>query len=214
MPIICPTVTAKDKPTYNEQMKKVAHLGQRIQIDLDDGIFAKGINVSPDDAWWPAGLLADFHLMYQNPLPSVQKILEHKPNLIIVHAEADGDFNIFTESCRRAGVKVGVALLPETDPKVIISSLAHLDHVLIFSGHLGHFGGSADLGLLHKVAYLKSHDPGVEIGWDGGINDQNVSALVSGGVDVLNVGGYIQNSSTPERAYKSLQRIADETGTT
>jgi pentose-5-phosphate-3-epimerase len=54
----------------------------------------------------------------------------------------------------------------------------------------------------------------LEIGWDGGINDRNISQLVFGGVDVLNVGGYIQNANNPERAYNSLFRIADETGTT
>ena len=31
----------------------------------------------------------------------------------------------------------------------------------------------------------------LEFGWDGGITDQNVAVLVNGGVDVLNVGGFI-----------------------
>jgi hypothetical protein len=33
-------------------------------------------------------------------------------------------------------------------------------------------------------------------------------------VDVLNVGGYIHNSENPQKAFETLQRIADETGTT
>jgi len=33
-------------------------------------------------------------------------------------------------------------------------------------------------------------------------------------VDVLNVGGFIQNSADPEHSYDTLQRIAEETGTT
>jgi pentose-5-phosphate-3-epimerase len=81
------------------------------------------------------------------------------------------------------------------------------DQVLIFSGHLGYHGGEADLGLLDKVAKVRAHHPEAEIAWDGGINDQNAAKLVAGGVNVLNVGGYIQNSSTPQEAYATLEAI-------
>ncbi|MDB5160771.1 MAG: rpe, Ribulose-phosphate 3-epimerase, partial [Candidatus Saccharibacteria bacterium] len=152
--------------------------------------------------------------MYKNPLPAVKEILTHRPHLIIVHAEAQGDFNEVLDLCRQAEVKIGVALLPATSPDYILSSLDLLDHVLIFSGDLGSFGGHADLSLLAKVETLKKHKPDLEIGWDGGVNIQNVAQLVTGGVDVLNVGGYIQKAADPAKAYSDLMRIADETGTT
>jgi len=37
---------------------------------------------------------------------------------------------------------------------------------------------------------------------------------VFGGVDVLDVGGYIQDAADPQKAYERLARIAEETGTT
>jgi ribulose-phosphate 3-epimerase len=105
-------------------------------------------------------------------------------------------------------------LLPQTTVETITPALDHIDHVLIFSGDLGNFGGHANLRLLDKVAELRRHKPELEIGWDGGINEQNISKLVFAGVDVLNVGGYIQNAEEPEKAYSRLVRIAEETGTT
>jgi ribulose-phosphate 3-epimerase len=215
MPIICPTVTAYSKDEYKNQMDKILHLGHRIQIDLTDGEFTKEKTVSPEDAWWPVGFLADLHLMYKNPIDAIHKILEHKPNLIIIHAEAEGSFDEVAELCGRAGVKVGAALLQDTPAETLQPVLDRLDHVLIFSGNLGYQGGSsADLGLLEKAKKLKQLKPDLEIGWDGGVSDQNVAELILGGVDVLNVGGYIQNSDNPEKAYKTLEIIADETGTT
>jgi len=83
------------------------------------------------------------------------------------------------------------------------------DHVLVFSGNLGRHGGEADLGLLEKVRQIKAHHPEVEIGWDGGINDQNVKQLVEAGVEVLNVGGYIQKADDPEHAYATLKRVIE-----
>lgn len=214
MPTICPAILAADEPSYREQMNKVAHVAHRIQIDLTDGQFAQTPTVTPEQTWWPVGFAADFHLMYKDPLSAIRTIVEHKPNLIIVHAEADGDFSQVISLCRQTDIKVGVALLPQTSPEVILHGLDSIDHVLLFSGDLGSFGGRADLSLLAKAAFLKQQKPGLEIGWDGGVNDQNAAQLVTGGIDVLTVGGYIQKSDNPEKAFQTLARIADETGTT
>jgi ribulose-phosphate 3-epimerase len=214
MPVVCPTILAANKDDYDDQVKKIANLGKRIQIDLTDGKFAPTKTVAPQAAWWPAGFMADIHLMFKDPLPAAKSLTSKEPNMIIAHAESDGNFDKLHELCRHLNIKLGLALLPATPPELIDSAVKQIDHVLIFSGDLGSFGGHADLGLLDKVVYLKSKNPDLEIGWDGGINDRNISQLVFGGVDVLNVGGYIQNADDPEKAYNSLFRIADETGIT
>lgn len=214
MPQICPAILAADAQMYKKQITKVAGFAHRIQIDLTDRQFALLKTVQPAEAWWPVAFKADFHLMYKNPLPAIKTILRHKPNLIIVHAEGEGDFNDVVSICDEHSVKLGVALLPETPPEAIFSALETIDHVLIFSGDLGKYGGTADLGLLEKAKLLKTKKSDLEIGWDGGVNTQNISELVFGGIDVLNVGGFIQNAEDPEQAYKTLERIAEETGTT
>jgi ribulose-phosphate 3-epimerase len=214
MPVICPSILADTPALYRAQIEKVGHFAQRIQIDLTDGVFAKSKTVKPEDAWWPVGLLADFHLMYSRPDSAIETILEHQPHMIIVHAEADGNFEAFADICHHHGVKIGVALLQKTSVESVLSALNTIDHVLIFSGDLGNYGGHANLDLLNKVTTLKQHRQDIEIGWDGGINQQNISRLIFGGVDVLNVGGFIQKSPDPEQAYSFLDRIAQETGTT
>lgn len=214
MSVICPSILAADEHQYREQMEKVARFAERIQIDLTDGMFAKSKTVKPDDAWWPVGIKADFHLMYKDPYQAAKTILEHQPNMLIVHGEAEGSFSAFAELCRRHHVKVGVAILARTPVETIVPALEHIDHVLIFSGELGSYGGRANFDLLKKAEILRQHRPDIEIGWDGGINSQNISQLAFGGIDVFVVGGFIQNSPEPERAYHILDRIAQETGTT
>jgi ribulose-phosphate 3-epimerase len=214
MPVVCPAILAADPQQYREQIEKVASFAQRIQIDLTDGVFAKNQTITPEEAWWPVGIKPDFHLMYQQPDKAIHAILEHQPNLVIVHSEADGSFESFANICHRQDVKIGVALLQGTSVESVLSALDKIDHILIFSGSLGSYGGHANFDLLSKVDVIKHNRPDIEIGWDGGINDQNISNLASAGIDVFNVGGFIQNSANPEHAYKILQRIADETGTT
>lgn len=214
MSVICPAILAADEAEYHAEMAKIAHFAERIQIDLTDGQFAKNPTVKPEQAWWPVGIAADFHLMYKYPRAAADVILEHKPNMIIVHAEADGNFSALARRCRTQGVKTGVALLPRTSIETITTALNDIDHVLIFSGDLGSYGGHANLDLLRRAATLKHYRPSLEIGWDGGVNDQNISRLATGGIDVFNVGSFLQNSSDPEHAYRVLARIAEETGTT
>ena len=66
--------------------------------------------------------------------------------------------------------------------------------------------GVADLNLLEKVRKLKQLKPQLEIGWDGGANDQNARALAEGGVDVLNCGGYLHGDN-PAEAYQIMQKL-------
>jgi ribulose-phosphate 3-epimerase len=214
MPTICPSVTAQTPEDYRAQIEKVAHFAHRLHLDLSDGHFAPEKLIEPKDAWWPVGIMADFHLMYKRPDLVLNSILEHQPNMVIVHAEADGNFESFAESCHQKGVKIGVALLPRTSAESILPAITKVDHVLIFSGDLGKFGGHANLDLLRKAQILKQYKPTLEIGWDGGVNQHNISQLAFGGIDVFNVGGFIQNSAEPGHAYRILARIADETGTT
>jgi ribulose-phosphate 3-epimerase len=206
MAIICPAILAKDLPTYKTQLGRVEPFAKRIQIDLCDAVFAPTTTVGLDEVYWPPKIKADLHLMYQNPTRHMRAIVRLKPNLVIVHAEADGDFMTFAQILNKLKIKVGVALLPETPAAAIKDALPHIDHVMIFSGNLGKFGGDADLDLLVKAQALKHLKPELEIGWDGGVNDHNAHLLKAAGVDVLNVGGFIQNAKKPASAYATLKK--------
>lgn len=208
MSIICPTITAFNLHEYREQMEKVAPFAKRIHIDFMDGLFTTTKSPDLEKVWWPQHITADLHIMFQRPNAHLEVLRRLKPNLVIVHAEADGDFQKLADELHAAGIKAGVALFEDTPVKVIEPALKSIDHVLIFSGDLGRHGGKANLGLLGKASELKDLKPELEISWDGGINEQNAIHLVKAGVDVLNVGGFIQNASDPAGAYAKLEQIA------
>jgi ribulose-phosphate 3-epimerase len=206
-PSICPTVTAPEPHTFREQMERIAGFAVRVHIDLSDGSLAPNKLLDLDKVWWPGGIRADLHVMLADPFAHVELYRALGPQLVIVHAEAKGDYAAFAEVMHHHGIETGIALLPDTDVEAIVPGLELIDHVMIFSGKLGYFGGDADLQLLDKVKRLKQLKPMLEIGWDGGINDRNARQLVDGGVDVLNVGGFIQHSPNAAAAYDTLEHI-------
>lgn len=205
MGAICPTVLAATTDEYEDQIELVAAFASRIQIDLGDGTFTtKTIGV--EALWWPSQLAADIHLMYMHPRQYLESLVTYRPHLVILHAETKDNLVEAFDYLRSRSVKTGLALLQATSVDSVAALIKQVDHVLIFSGSLGSFGGKADLSLLHKVAQVRALNPTVEIGWDGGANQENVLQLVQGGVDVVNVGGAIQKANHPENAYRDLER--------
>lgn len=204
---ICPTITVNNSDDYQRYIERIASFAVRIHIDLADGTLTENKLINPDLIWWPGGVRADVHIMYKYPDRHFTLIMDLKPQLIIVHAEADGDFKWLANTLHNNGMEVGVALLAETPANVLFESIGLIDHVLIFSGNLGSYGGQADLSLLEKAHSLKAVKPQLEISWDGGINENNALALINGGVDVLNVGKYLQQAKSVEEAYARLEKV-------
>lgn len=207
-PDVCPAITAHTPDEYRKQLSRIATVAHRVHLDVSDGMLTPEKLMGIADLWWPANIRADIHVMYKRPFDHEALLLNLQPQLIIVHAEAEGDFISFAKKAHAHGAEVGVALQQNTHPDVIKPALDFIDHVLIFSGNLGYFGGTADLQLLPKISQLLQWKPTLEIGWDGGVNPQNARVLVEGGVQVLNSGGFINHAEDPVAAYKQLQLAA------
>lgn len=203
MSIICPTVLAQNEADFAVQFERLEPFARRVQIDLGDGEFTT-TTVPPEKVWWPQGVVADIHLMYKRPLEHIETLVSLAPSLVIIHAEAEGDLVGMLQHLQTCGISPGVALLQDTPVSKVEQLLAVADHALIFSGSLGSFGGKADLALLEKVEQIRTIRPDIEIGWDGGANEENAVRLVMGGIDVINVGGAIQRADDPQAAYDTL----------
>ena len=211
MSVVVPTVTAYDLHEYRRQIELITSFAPRIHVDLMDGIFAPTKSPDIDTVWLPSGVECDVHLMFQHPYLQLRKVLSHNPGLVIVQAEAE---KVSVQKCiaglRQTRVRVGVSLLAMTDPNEAFASecIKNASYVLIFSGHLGFHGGGVELSLLKKVAMIKAINSSVEIGWDGGINFDNIQKLSAGGIDVLNTGGAIHKAIDPKKSYQQLVALA------
>jgi ribulose-phosphate 3-epimerase len=188
-------------------MERVESFATRIHVDITDGDFAPHKLVNFDQVWWRGNRTIDLHVMHRYPTEHAEIILAMSPRLVIVHAEAEGNLMGFIQYLHHHGIEVGLAILPRTRVEDIAPALPAIDHLLVFSGNLGYHGGQADLDLLDKVRKARELKPTIEIGWDGGINDQNAREIAEAGVDVLNVGGFIQGSDNPASAYATLKAL-------
>lgn len=202
---VIPTITAENAHIYREQMERLEAFAQRIHVDIMDGIFAPSTSLPVEQLWFPDEPTIDVHVMFQQPETVLQQLIALQPDTIILSAETDFDFKSVHDLIKSYDIKFGIALLPETTVDSLGDSIQEIDHLLIFSGNLGYQGGStARLELLEKVQQAKAKNPQLEIGWDGGVNDQNIQKLANGGIDAINVGGFIHSAPDAGAAYETL----------
>lgn len=212
MSVIAPCITVETEEQYKASVERIKSFAQRVQVDISDGEFAPVFLLGPDKIWWPGEWIVDIHAMVKHPLDYVDRLIALKPHLIIFHAETDVDLIPIFEKIKKYGIKAGVALLKTTVPETVANVIRAADHVLVFSGDLGHYGGTASLMQLEKVRLIEGINPNIEIGWDGGVAVDNAFTLSQGGVDVLNAGGALANAEDPANVYDTLIKEINKQG--
>lgn len=212
MSVIAPCITVETTDDYKAAVERLHPFAQRVHIDISDGEFSPAFLVSESQIWWPKEWTVDIHAMVARPMEHLLALIALKPNLITFHVETGVDLLPIMAQIKAAGIKAGVALLKPTVPSTVSAMIQAADHVMIFSGDLGHYGGTASLMQLEKVRLVKAINPSVEIGWDGGVSVDNAYTLTQGGVDVLNTGGAIAKADDPANAYATLVREINKHG--
>jgi ribulose-phosphate 3-epimerase len=204
MSVVAPALLAETADAYKEMVERIHPFAQRVHVDISDGEFAPTFTIGAAQVWWPQEWIVDIHAMVARPSEYLETLISLKPHMIIFHAEVTEDIVPILQHIKQFGIKAGVALLRSTVPAKVANAIQAADHVMIFSGELGKYGGTASLMQLEKVRLIRMIRQDVEIGWDGGVNVENAYSLAQGGVDVLNVGGALAKAADPQAAYTAM----------
>jgi len=208
---VVPTILATTNEDYETRLTRVKGFAKRIHVDISDGKFTNTVTVGLGEVEVVDGMVVDLHLMVSDPERAIAAVLELKPSLVIVHFEADGEHDEIFEALHEAGIKAGLAILPETSVDEVTELLDKVDHLLVFTGTLGQNGGQFRANCLAKVAQAREVNPDLEIAVDGGVDDVTGGKAVEAGVDVLDCGSFIHNASDPEAAYRKLEALTGVT---
>lgn len=204
MSVIAPAILSDNPTDYKSQVERLHEFADRVHIDITDGEFAPTFTVSAAQVWWPQEWTVDIHAMVARPSEHMDILVNLKPNMIIFHAETSEDIVPVLKNIKRLGIKAGLALLRSTVPSTVAAAIQEADHVMLFSGDLGKYGGTARLMQLEKIRLIRAIKADVEIGWDGGVTVANAYSIAQGGVDVLNVGRTLVTSKDAQNVYATL----------
>lgn len=208
---VAATILATTPEEFAKRIDRVKPFVKRVHVDVSDGIFTNNKTVGLGQVYGVDGAQLDLHLMVKYPENDLQNALTVEADLIICHFEAEGDLRNFIDRVKEVGIKVGLAIKKETTIEQVKELLPLIDHLLVFTGYLGFNGGEFDAEVLDKIAAAKEINPNLEVGVDGGIDQQSARLAIAAGADVLDSGSFIHNSPDPEAAYIGLEAIAEGT---
>jgi ribulose-phosphate 3-epimerase len=206
---VAPTINATTPEDYARRIDNVKSFATRLHIDVGDGVFTDVKTVGLSQVYDIDGVPFDLHLMMNHPESQLENIISLQPQLVIVHFEAQFDREAFLKELREMDIKVGLAINTETTIEQVRDVLPTIDHLVVFTGKLGHNGGDFRADCLEKISEARSINPDLEIAVDGGLNQETSRVAVDAGANLLDVGSFIHDAPDPEIAYIAVQAIAE-----
>ncbi len=197
MAIFIPALLEGDKAELNRQIVQLANYVDRMQIDFADQSLVQNLTVLPDQLDpLPSRCRFDAHLMVTKPMPYFASLKRAGFETVIIHAEAEGKLTEMVPVARGEGLKLALAINPETSLESIHELLLHssLDFIQLMGVHPG-FGNQVFIDAVYqKIVAAKRFYPTMELAVDGGVRPTNVSALLEAGADLLVVGKHGYNA--------------------
>jgi ribulose-phosphate 3-epimerase len=211
MASIAPTINATTPEDYARRIDNVKGFATRLHIDVGDGVFTDVKTVGLTQVYDIDGVPFDLHLMMTHPEGQMENICALQPQLVITHFEAPFDREAFYKQLRDVDIKVGMAINVETTIEQVRDILPTINHLVVFTGKLGHNGGEFRADCLEKIGQARAINPDLEIAVDGGLNQETARKAVEAGANLLDVGSFIHDSADPEIAYIAVEAIAEGT---
>ncbi|MEN8201070.1 MAG: ribulose-phosphate 3-epimerase [Bacteroidota bacterium] len=183
-----------------------------LHLDIMDGVFVPNLTFG-----FPvirqikkvAKKPLDVHLMTVDPNRYLEAYRDAGADWLTVHYETCTHLHSTIHKIRELGMKPAVSVNPHTDVSLLEPILKDLNMVLIMTVNPG-FGGQKFIeGSWDKIRKLKKmiSEAGAEtlIQVDGGVTEENISALIQAGVDVFVVGNTIFSAEDPLQVTSNLK---------
>jgi ribulose-phosphate 3-epimerase len=202
---IIPAVIAKSQTELDDMLAKVRGLVRRVMLDVMDGEFV------PNKSLWfdfnlPGGFEYEAHLMTKKPLEWLENHA-NKVEVAVFHVETLEDTGKAIKFAQERGLKVTLAMNPETELEAVQPYLDDVDAILVLTVKPGRYGAPFERETLAKVEELRKIDSQIPIEVDGAMNPENIRLAKDSGATLFASGSYVMKSDDPGEAIKNLEEV-------
>lgn len=197
----------KEYDNLDAAIKKVnGSKADYLHIDVMDGVFVNNSKFPLDICKKAIDLSqkpTDVHLMV-NDEETIKKYADLKPSMITFHVEVIKS-NEIINYVKSLGVKVGIAINPETNINELLPYVDDIDLVLFMSVNPG-LGGQAFINsVTDKIKLFKKlATKDLEVSIDGGVNDKTINYCEEAGCTMVVAGSYVTNTNNYDDAITNL----------
>ena len=208
---VVPAILTDDPKALEAMVRQAEAFTRYVQLDIMDGLFVPSHSISYQHlSRLPMKLDWEAHLMVQNPDKYLAGFKQAGARKVIFHYEATSSPREVISQARRLGLGVGLASNPDTPNSLILALTGIVDSVLFLSVHPGFYGSKFIPEVLDKIKELRHLCPGLEIGIDGGIKEDNIAAATRAGANDIFIGSAIFLQKNPAESYLKLNRLVEQ----
>ncbi len=214
--LIAPSILSADFSDLKSDIQMVNESeADWFHVDIMDGVFVPNISfgmpVLKSINQYAIKTL-DVHLMIVNPEKYIEKFAELGSDILTIHYEVSKDTLAESlKSIKRNGMKVGVAINPDTDINVLEKYIKEIDLVCVmgvFPGFSGQKFIEATYDRCQAVKELiNKYKSSTLIEVDGGVTIENAKRLIEFGADVLVSGSHVFKAENPKEIISKLKHV-------
>jgi len=212
---IIPAVLETKFIKIQEKLKKLEPYFDKVQIDIGDGKFVSDKFGCIDKLReFKTKILIEVHLMTEKPWEDLEFLKNENIKKITFHYESflripkktrSFAINNLIKRIKEMGMKVGIAINPETGTGFIADYLERIDEVLLLSVVPGKQGQKFEEEVLSKVRLLRNIKEDLTVGVDGGISDKNIEKIIDTGINKAYIGSFLWKEGSLESLLRKLK---------
>lgn len=189
--------------------------GDYLHLDVMDGQFVPNLTfghplVKCLRRQVPRPVMFDMHMMVQHPQNWVASMADAGADLYTFHVEAVDQPDALIRQIKESGMKVGIAVKPNTPVDTIIEYCDDVDMALVMTVEPG-FGGQKFMAdMMSKVKELRTRFPHLDIEVDGGVCPDNVNSCAAAGANMIVSGTAITQSDSPVEVIDRMKKTGCE----
>jgi ribulose-phosphate 3-epimerase len=219
---ILPSLLSADFVRLDGEIATMTSAGAEVlHLDVMDGHFVPNITFGPpvvSAIRRSTNLWLDAHLMVTDPRAFLEPFATAGADSITIHAETGADLPRCREEADRLGVRLGIAIRPDTPVCETLERMGGLFDLILVMTVMPGFGGQAYIpGSRERIEEAADYGgrsprrPVVEV--DGGIRPGTAEDAARAGARWLVAGNAIFRNPSPDGAFRALQKAAESAST-
>lgn len=152
----------------------------------------------------------DMHMMVANPEKWVDDMASAGANQYTFHIEATDKPLELIEQIKKAGMKVGVGVKPNTPVESVLPLVNLVDMVLIMTVEPGFGGQKFMANMMPKVKHLRTNYKVLDIEVDGGVGESTIEVAAQAGANMIVSGSAVIKSDKPKEVIDTLRAVTEK----